>query len=69
MQMSQNIRFCLESYLNHGRFIFQDSKNLPCFFDGQGVGFSDVSEQLTVCKALEVVKPKDESLTILLGSQ
>ena len=33
---------------------------------GQREGFSGVSEQLTICKDLEDVKPKDESLTIFL---
>lgn len=70
IQMSQNIRFCVESYLNQGLLIFHDSKNLPRFLGGlQGV--SDIESawsELSKLAALDDVKPNDYSLDILLGS-
>lgn len=70
IQMSQNMRFCVESYLNQGLLIFHDPKNLPRFLGGlQGV--SDIESawsEFSKLAALDDVKPNDDSLDILLGS-
>lgn len=68
--MSQNMRFCAESYLNQGLLIFHDSKYLPRFLGGlQGVSAIESAwSKSSRLAAWDDVKPNDDSLAILLGS-
>lgn len=66
-KMSQNMRFCAESYLNQGLLIFHDSKYLPRFLGGlQGVSAIETAwSKSSRLAALDDVKPNDDSLAIL----